>query len=94
MEHEVRFTDYRFELATGRLWHGPNEVRLTPKEFDLFVYMARHPNRVLTHAAPRPRPRIRSRCIDDERSGRGRPLCDQYYVERRAEHGESIRSSI
>ncbi len=25
------------------------EVRLTPKEFDLFVYMARHPNRVLTH---------------------------------------------
>ena len=27
-----------------------SEVRLTPKEFDLFVYMARHPNRVLTHA--------------------------------------------
>ena len=26
-----------------------SEVRLTPKEFDLFVYMARHPNRVLTH---------------------------------------------
>ena len=26
-------------------------MRLTPKEFDLFVYMARHPNRVLTHAA-------------------------------------------
>ena len=25
------------------------EVRLTPKEFDLFVYLARHPNRVLTH---------------------------------------------
>ena len=25
------------------------EVRLTPKEFDLFVYMARHPNRVITH---------------------------------------------
>ena len=32
-------------LTVGR------EVRLTPKEFDLFVYMARHPNRVLTHAA-------------------------------------------
>jgi hypothetical protein len=30
--------------------HG-NEVRLTPKEFDLFVYMARRPNRVLTHAS-------------------------------------------
>src|SRR5829696_7703513 len=26
-----------------------NEIRLTPKEFDLFVYMARHPNRVITH---------------------------------------------
>ena len=26
-------------------------VRLTPKEFDLFVFMARHPNRVLTHRA-------------------------------------------
>ena len=26
-----------------------SEVRLTPKEFELFVYMARHPNRVITH---------------------------------------------
>ena len=24
-------------------------MRLTPKEFELFVYMARHPNRVITH---------------------------------------------
>ena len=28
--------------------HGQT-IRLTPKEFDLFVYMARHPNRVLPH---------------------------------------------
>jgi len=28
--------------------HGQS-VRLTPKEFDLFVFMARHPNRVLPH---------------------------------------------
>src|SRR5438105_4334363 len=27
------------------------EVHLTPKEFDLLVYMARHPNKVLTHRA-------------------------------------------
>jgi len=27
----------------------PREVRLTPKEFALFTYMARHPNRVLGH---------------------------------------------
>ena len=26
-----------------------SEVRLTPKEFALFTYMARHPNRVLGH---------------------------------------------
>jgi two-component system KDP operon response regulator KdpE len=34
----------------GRRVHVHGEsVRLTPKEFDLFVYMARHPNRVLPH---------------------------------------------
>jgi two-component system KDP operon response regulator KdpE len=26
-----------------------SEVRLTPKEFELFVYLARRPNRVLSH---------------------------------------------
>ena len=25
------------------------EIRLTPKEFDLLAFLARHPNRVLTH---------------------------------------------
>jgi two-component system KDP operon response regulator KdpE len=30
--------------------HG-REIRLTPKEFDLFVYLARRPNRVIPHAA-------------------------------------------
>jgi two-component system, OmpR family, KDP operon response regulator KdpE len=28
---------------------GSREVHLTPKEFDLLLYMARHPNKVLTH---------------------------------------------
>jgi two-component system KDP operon response regulator KdpE len=27
------------------------EIRLTPKEFDVLVYMAQHPNKVLTHRA-------------------------------------------
>ena len=37
-------------ISTARRVHARgNEVRLTPKEFDLFVYMARHPNRVITH---------------------------------------------
>jgi len=41
--------DFGVDLATRRVHAGGQEVRLTPKEFDLFVYMARHPNRVITH---------------------------------------------
>src|SRR6266700_6602089 len=33
--------DFRGELGTRRVHAGGQEVRLTPKEFDLFVYMAR-----------------------------------------------------
>jgi two-component system KDP operon response regulator KdpE len=32
-----------------RVLVGTKEVRLTPKEFDLLVYLARHPNRVIPH---------------------------------------------
>ena len=41
--------DFRLDLEGRRVHVGGNEVRLTPKEFDLFVYMARHPSRVITH---------------------------------------------
>ena len=41
--------DFRIDLEARRVHVRDNEVRLTPKEFDLFVYMARHPNRVITH---------------------------------------------
>jgi two-component system KDP operon response regulator KdpE len=41
-EFHINFNDRRVHV------HG-QPVRLTPKEFDLFVYMARHPNRVITH---------------------------------------------
>jgi two-component system, OmpR family, KDP operon response regulator KdpE len=41
--------DFRIDLDGRRVHIRGQEVRLTPKEFDLFVYMARHPNRVLTH---------------------------------------------
>jgi two-component system KDP operon response regulator KdpE len=41
--------DFRVDLGSRRVHAGGQEVRLTPKEFDLFVYMARHPNRVITH---------------------------------------------
>jgi two-component system KDP operon response regulator KdpE len=41
--------DFRIDLDARRVHIRGSEVRLTPKEFDLFVYLARHPNRVLTH---------------------------------------------
>jgi two-component system KDP operon response regulator KdpE len=40
---------FRVDLEGRRVHVRGQEVRLTPKEFDLFVYMARHPNRVITH---------------------------------------------
>jgi two-component system KDP operon response regulator KdpE len=42
--------DFKVDLDARRVHINGQEVRLTPKEFDLFVYMARRPNRVLTHA--------------------------------------------
>jgi two-component system KDP operon response regulator KdpE len=41
---DVDFDDHRVRI------HG-QPVRLTPKEFDLFLFMARRPNRVLAHRA-------------------------------------------
>jgi two-component system, OmpR family, KDP operon response regulator KdpE len=41
--------DFRVDLEGRRVHAHGHEIRLTPKEFDLFVYMARHPSRVLTH---------------------------------------------
>jgi two-component system KDP operon response regulator KdpE len=41
--------DFRVDFEARRIRVRSSEVRLTPKEFELFVYMARHPNRVLAH---------------------------------------------
>ena len=41
--------DFRIDLDGRRVHIRGADVRLTPKEFDLFVFLARHPNRVLTH---------------------------------------------
>jgi two-component system, OmpR family, KDP operon response regulator KdpE len=41
--------DFKVDLDSRRILAHGHEVRLTPKEFDLFVYMARHPNRVISH---------------------------------------------
>jgi two-component system KDP operon response regulator KdpE len=40
---------FRVDLESRRVHVRGQEVRLTPKEFELFVYMARHPDRVITH---------------------------------------------
>ena len=41
--------EFRVDLESRRVHARGQEIRLTPKEFDLFVYMARHPSRVITH---------------------------------------------
>jgi len=41
--------DFRVDLEARRVHARGQEIRLTPKEFELFVYLARHPNRVVTH---------------------------------------------
>jgi two-component system KDP operon response regulator KdpE len=37
------------DRARFRVLRGGEEVRLTPKEFELLTYLAQHPGRVLTH---------------------------------------------
>jgi two-component system, OmpR family, KDP operon response regulator KdpE len=41
--------EFHIDFDDRRVRVSGQAVRLTPKEFDLFVYMARHPNRVLAH---------------------------------------------
>lgn len=41
--------DIRVDFSGRRVYVGGREVRLTPKEFDLFVYLARRPNRIIEH---------------------------------------------
>ena len=43
--------DLVIDFDRRRVLRGDDEVRLTPKEFELLAYLARHPNRVLTHRA-------------------------------------------
>jgi len=41
--------DFHIDLATRAVTVGSAELKLTPKEFDLLVYLARHPRRVIPH---------------------------------------------
>jgi len=41
--------NFQIDFGERRVRFDGAPIRLTPKEFDLFVFMARNPNRVLTH---------------------------------------------
>jgi len=43
--------DFRIDLDGHSVAVAGKEAKLTPKEFDVLVYMAQHPNKVLTHRA-------------------------------------------
>lgn len=48
---KIEAGDFRIDLDSRSVRVGEREVRLTPKEFDVLVYMAQHPHKVLTHRA-------------------------------------------
>jgi two-component system KDP operon response regulator KdpE len=45
----IEIGDFRIDTAARRVTVRRGEVRLTPKEFDLLVYMARRPGKVINH---------------------------------------------
>ena len=45
----IEIGDFHVDLSTRTVHVKKREVRLTPKEFDLLVYLAQHPGKVLTH---------------------------------------------
>ena len=47
----IEIGDFRIDLAAHKVEVRRREVHLTPKEFDLLVYLARHPGKVATHRA-------------------------------------------
>lgn len=47
----IEVGDFEIDLAAHRVTVQRREVHLTPKEFDLLVYLARHAGKVVTHRA-------------------------------------------
>jgi two-component system KDP operon response regulator KdpE len=47
----IEMGDFRIDIPARAVLVRSHEVHLTPKEFDLLVYLARHPGKVLTHRA-------------------------------------------
>jgi len=49
VEQPLELGAFRIDFESRRVYVQQQEVRLTPKEFHLLVYLARHPNRVIEH---------------------------------------------
>ena len=47
----IEVGDFRIDVPSRAVTVKNREVHLTPKEFDLLVYLAKHPGRVMTHRA-------------------------------------------
>jgi two-component system KDP operon response regulator KdpE len=47
----IHIGDLTIDYDRRRLVRGDEEIRLTPKEFELLAFLARNPDRVLTHRA-------------------------------------------
>jgi two-component system KDP operon response regulator KdpE len=47
----VQFGDMTIDYDRRRVLRADEEIRLTPKEFDLLSLLAKNPDRVLTHRA-------------------------------------------
>jgi two-component system KDP operon response regulator KdpE len=47
----VTISDLTIDYDRRRVLRGDEEIRLTPKEFELLAFMARNPDRVMTHRA-------------------------------------------
>jgi two-component system KDP operon response regulator KdpE len=45
----IEIGDFRIDVSARSVMVKGRDVRLTPKEFELLVYLARHPSKVVTH---------------------------------------------
>lgn len=45
----IEIGDFRIDTAAHKVTVRRSDVRLTPKEFELLVYLARHPSKVVNH---------------------------------------------
>lgn len=48
-EQQIEIGDFKIDLAGHQIFVRGEEVRLTPKEFDLLAFFARHPDKIVTH---------------------------------------------